>query len=638
MVASATAGMLAWRMLRLDGDPVEAWTGRLLLGLCLCGVLAISLGSYSLRWTQTALAAVALGGLATEFLIRSRRPGASPAASPPDPYTWLEVAGLTTIGAALFLALLSALAPVTDWDAAAVHLALPSAYARESRIVFEPGNVYSGYPHLMHALYAVALYHGGEPLVSLLNWAFAGLACGAVYSLGRRMASRRCGIVAAAILASAPIFMDQAGGVSIDLAFSALATAALSALAAWFEQRKWGWLILSAMLAGSGCGVRHTGYLVCALLGMAVLLGTRPKRLHAAILFGAVAALAAGPWLLRSALVTGEPLFPFPLRHFPAAALDYLSITGPGAHESIAATGGISWRALIRFPYDIVVHPDRYDGWTQSPGGLVLILGVPGLLLGGWRVWCLGAYTAAGGLFFFFFQRLARYLLPFFTPMMVAAALAESRLPALRRIIAGLLLFSFAYGLALHAAAMYYKIPVLLGLETRAEYLTDRVERYPAFQFANEILNDGGTILTIDPRTYYLDAPAYQNHAGLQRVATWPLRHQVQWLHEHHIKYVMLPLDFIHESSELRNTLAPMLETWRKAPQYFQPVKSLNVPRRGGNSLERVEFYRVIDPSMSAAAGSLSAMPMAWTRFPAGIPAKEVLQEIRNQPLLALGV
>jgi hypothetical protein len=240
------------------------------------------------------------------------------------------------------------------------------------------------------------------------------------------------------------------------------------------------------------------------------------------------------------------------------------------------------------------MRPALYDGWNKSPGGMILVLGVPGLIVGGVRAWWLGAFSAAGGTVFFFFQRLARYLLPFFTPMMVVAALTAERLPRGRRGVAALLLFSFAYGLALHGAAMHFKIPVVLGLQTKEAYLNERVERYGAFAYANRRLNDGGKILTLDQRSYYLDGPSYQNHWSLKRLAGLSLEAQVAWLHEQAIRYVMLPEDFVTKSGSLPGDIAAMLSVWQRSPQCFELVDTpLQLPRRDGTGVEKVSFYAV---------------------------------------------
>lgn len=593
MMAAWGMGSIGLRSISF-ADAVEAAAMRLLAGLVPVAYIALIAGSLSLLTAQVTLAAIAV--LTLIFCWRSASRGAA-SHDTRQSWNWLERGALAALLAASGLTLLGTLAPVTSWDACVAHLALPADYTREGHIFTHPGNVYSGYPHFMHALFAVAFYSGSggyELPVSLLNWTFGLLACAAVYSLGRRIGTRQTGLVAAALLATAPIYMDQAGGVGIDLPFVAYTTATLAALAAWRSDGGRPWLVIAALFAGSACGIRHTGYLCALFSGLGALWLAPPQtRIRSGLLFAGVAALAALPWLARTWLVTGNPVFPLLLSFFPTSPIDHIAISTPGEHESIDRAGGISLWALLRFPWDIIMRPQDYDGWSKSPGGMVLILGVPGLLLGGRRVWGLGAYSVTGGIVFFCFQRLARYMLPFFTPMMVAAALVVEELPRGRRLVASLLCVAFAYGLMLHAAAVHFKVPVVLGMQTRSEYLTDRVERYEAFQFANEHLGDGA-LLAIDQRTYYLDGPTYQNHWSLKQIAEKDLVEQVSWLHDHHIRYIMLPVDYVAGSGALSGNIGDMLARWRASPQYFAPVgPPLHLRRRDGRGMEEVAFYAV---------------------------------------------
>ena len=575
-------------------DPLESLGCRMLCGLVPVAVVAMALGSYSLSGAQ-----YLLGGVALCVVLYSLRPASRRSGSVGEAHlaglSGLEKAAVVAILCAWLLALVGALAPSTGWDAAVAHLALPSDYGRAGRILTEPGNVYSGYPHFMHSLFAVAMLGDRELPVSLLNWSMGCLACVAMYSLGRRVGTRQTGLVSAALLATAPIYLDQAGNVGIDLPFMAYSTAALAAVVAWHDERRLEWLMVAGVLAGASCGIRHTGYLVCGLLGIGVaILSLRARLLSPLATFGLTAAVMALPWLTRSWLVTGNPVFPFLLSVFPDSPIDHIAVSTPGAHESISRSSGMGLVAFLRFPWDIVMRPAMFDGWNKSPGGMILILGVPGLIVGGARAWWLGAFSTAGGTAFFFFQRLARYLLPFFSPMMVVAALAAERLPRGGRAVAALLMFSFAYGLALHAAAVHFKIPVVLGRQSKQEYLSERVERYGAFEFANRRLNDGGTILTLDQRSYYLDGPSYQNHWSLKRIAALSLDEQVAWLRENKIRYVMVPEDFVAESGALSGEIGAMVAVWQRSPQQFELIDTpLQLPRKNGKGVEKVSFYAV---------------------------------------------
>lgn len=594
IAAAAVLGALILRPMRLSGG-IEGWTYRLLAGFCLAAIIALGIGSYSLRAAAGALYTIAAAGLLYEVFARGRRTAvAMPGGTERAPLTIFERFCACATGAALLLSLLSALAPITSWDAGVAHLALPDDYARAGRIYFEPGNVYAGYPHLMHALYAVACFSGGAPTATLLSWTFGALACAAMYALGVRIESRRCGWIAAAILATAPIFMDQAGTVSIDLAFTALVTGALAALAAWRQEERGGGLALAALLAGSACGVRHTGLLVFALLIVGVLLVAPRRRIISVGVFTLIAALAVLPWLLRTTLVTGNPIFPFLASVFPSESIAHIPMTGAGPHESIARSGGTGVIAFLRFPWDIIMRPQQYDGWTKSPGGMVLILGVPGLILGSAGARLLGAFSIAGGAAFFFFQRFARYMLPFFAPMMVVAGVAACRTPAWRRSTAALLVAVFVYGLGLHAAAMHFKIPVLLGLETREEYLRERVERFPAFEFINAQLNDGRTVLTPDQRTCYIEPPTFQNHWAMKQLAAQTPEEQRAWLRERNIGYVLVPWTFLEESRAIRGALVPMFERWRADTAHFRLVREFVFPNLRGAGEDRADIYEVL--------------------------------------------
>jgi hypothetical protein len=583
-VASLVLGAGVMRALGLDHVREARFYG-MLVGLSLCALIEVTLGSVQLRIPLLVMFPIAVAGL-----LRWYR---SPSTTPPkgedsaqEPLSGIERIAAAVIAAALGLAALSALAPATSWEACAAYLALPADYCREGRIYLNAGNPNSAVPHLMLALNTAVLYLGAELSVSVLNVLMAGLACASVFQLGRRTGGRRCGWIAAAIFAAAPIFMEQAGGVSVDLIFVAFTTAALTALLAWREERGNGWFLLSALLAGSACGVRVTGYLVCLLLAFGVLFGADARRLRNAALFLGVSLAAASPWLLRSALFAGNSAFPAWFAAAPAAGMDH-------AVNEAVGVGGAGLAALVRFPWDVVMRPGLYGGWTKSPGGLVLALGVPGLMVGGIRAWRLGAFSMAGGLGLFFVQRSAQGLLPFFTPMMAVAALAESRLRVLRKGIAVLLTVSFAYGLVGDAFTLRSRIPVLLGRETREDYLERCVERCRAFKYANENLHDG-VILTPDPRSYFLDAPAYQNPFGMKALVGKSIDEQMGWLKTHKIAYVMMPVTAMFESVTLRNDVASALNAWRADKQHFFLLESMDLPRRNGDGHERVEFYRVL--------------------------------------------
>ncbi len=591
IVAALVAGTWALRPLGMGSNP-EGLAYRGLVGLLLCAVGMLVIGSVSLRLTLPAMCVLAAVGLGYELFVAARH-GKGLSDPDPDrrPMTAFEYVCLGAIIFALTLALVSALAPVTSWDAGVAHAALPSDYAREGRIMLVDGNAYSAYPHLMHVLYAGVFFESGETAASLLSWTFGVLGCVMVYGLGRRVENRRCGLIAAAILATAPIFLDQAGAVSLDIAFATTTAAALTSFLTWRDERKRGWLLLAAFLAGSSCGIRHTGYLVCVLLCIATLLNEGPGRLRALVCFAGMSVLAASPWLLRSAILVGNPVYPFLASVVSRGGPIDWDVAEIAAHKSIR---GIGLTDLLMFPWNIIMRPHWYDGWSKSPGGLLLVLGPVGLVVGGKRARGLCAFSAAGGVCFFYFQRLARYLLPFFVPMMVVAAVAACRLKALRKPVAVLLVIAFAYGLALHTAAVCFKLPVALKLETRDDYLTGRVERYQAFKWVSRNIDPDRVVLTLDPRTYYIAGRTYEGFEALKVVQHMAFPEQMAWLAGHQIDYLLVPETYMKEGPGFRDTgVLALVDSWLRHERAFVCIKAFELNRPRTDGTETVKLYEV---------------------------------------------
>ena len=365
---------------------------RMYVGMSACALLVLVVGGASLLAVQTLLFVLALLGLLVEVLDSTRR-RTRPVGVKQGPLSPLEYTCVAAVGASLLLALLSAFAPASGYEAAVAHLALPEAYAEEGRIALSPGiptRALQGAAHWLHCLLAVTFHRGGETPATLLNWGFAGLACAALFRLGERIAGRRAGLAATALFATAPVFMDQTGAVSAHLPFVGLTLGALLSVVAWFDMPRAGapawperatddyarhvlgrrvkfrvaypgrppepvaWLVVAGGLAGSACGIRPAGLLVGGLLGVGVLFGPRRGRWRGVGALLGTMLLAAAPWLLRDAVVGG------------------LSLSG--LRQSVPPLSVEQLLAWLRVPWDLVMRPSLYGGWSRSPGGMLLAL------------------------------------------------------------------------------------------------------------------------------------------------------------------------------------------------------------------------------------------------------------------------
>ena len=560
---------------------------RLHLGLVTCALLTMMMGSVVLMLVTPALLLIALRAM----IIRSRWLRNHPKPAPADPapseaYSWLERLCCVAMAMVAGLTLISALAPITSWDAGAAHLAVASDYAREGRIQLLTGNVYSMYPQLLQGVFAYLFHMSGERGPALFCWAYGLLACATIFVMGKRLADRRAGILAAAFLATAPFTISQIGTVAIDLPFAATTLAVLLCWMNWRDEQKRIWLILAGVLAGSACGMRHTGYIVSVLIALGVLWEGRSRR--TILLFCAVTLCAALPWLLRSYLLVGNPFFPLLDSLFPQDIFAYHQETRLGKHETIQ---GMSLGGFLSYPWTMVMNPEGYDGWSVNPGPWVWVLGVPGLILGGRKVRTLGVFSVLGMSGFYFLQRLVRYAVPFYMPMMAVAGVAGSRLTRHSKALSVLIVASMIYGIVLALGSVYFKVPVVLGMESREAYLHRRVDDYATFAWVNKHVPEGAQVLTLDLRSYYIDRPSFHMVEQLHELVPLDVDAKVNWLAEKKIRYVILSETAMQSPFIAHTELLGELNSWKTVPEHFRLMNSEAVAE---HSLDPV--YEVLWP------------------------------------------
>ncbi|HEX4048779.1 MAG TPA: hypothetical protein VH309_13130, partial [Elusimicrobiota bacterium] len=124
------------------------------------------------------------------------------------------------------------------------------------------------------------------------------------------------------LLAAQPVFLSEAGTAHADAAAALFAFAAAHALSRWDETGTPGWLAAAGALAGMGAASKLT--LLALLAGWTFWLAAARRRPRAAAAFLGAGLLFAGPWLLKTWLETGDPVWPFLsglLGHPAAAAL-----------------------------------------------------------------------------------------------------------------------------------------------------------------------------------------------------------------------------------------------------------------------------------------------------------------------------
>ncbi len=229
---------------------------------------------------------------------------------------WARALAAYTLGM-VALALPLALLPPTKWDVLTYHLVGPQKYLAEGRIYAVPHNHFLGFPQLLEMLYTAQLALTAQLSgAAVLHWGVGALALMAVGGYAARRGGQAAGWLAAALLLSAPSIWWELTFAYVDLLPIGVAVLALGALERSAQAEDGRPLVaLVGALIGLALGTKYSALWLALALGVVTLGQAWRRGARAALRDGLIFAAAAGalfaPWLLRNALLYGNPLYPF---------------------------------------------------------------------------------------------------------------------------------------------------------------------------------------------------------------------------------------------------------------------------------------------------------------------------------------
>jgi len=445
----------------------------------------------------------------------------------------LAVAGVAT--AILLPLFLLAATPVVSWDAAAYHLTLPRLYLEAGGFRPVPMNVYSNWPLGTELLYAAALAVGDRVVAKLLHFGFGLLVLGGIF-LGARSLLRGeprraklAGAVGAACFLANGVVAFEMRVAYVDLAHAFFFLAGFlfvdRALEAKDPEEEGRWLLLAGVCCGLIAGIKLNGIVAVALLGALYLprLASAARRGGLGRLAGSLAGRLAVPavalwlpWLVKSAWLTGNPVYPFLHRTFGGA--DW----SPELTEKLLA-----WQRSIgmgREPVDYLLLPLRvilaggrgYDRFDGELGAFWIVLVPVALLVAVGRSSesrravrrCLGV----AALFFVFWAATSqqmRLLVPALPLLALAAGVAVAELVA--RLPQPEWRAALRSGAAVSAAALVFGVlaPTLAaGYRTLPRYLAAEGDLlatavHPVFVFVDQELPPDARLLFLNTNQGY---------------------------------------------------------------------------------------------------------------------------------------
>lgn len=433
------------------------------------------------------------------------------------------------------ISLLMALAPPLGWDSLFYHLTLPKLTLAAGRPPIQYAVPHFYFPGQAESLFTWGMALAGEGATAPLHLFGGALAGAAVFAIGRRLFSSRAAWYGLAMWASMPMVFVLGSWAYNDLWLAFYLAGALLAEMHWEAEGNSRWLLLAGAFLGGAMALKYTAGVGALALGLWVL--WRAWRGRAAVrqvlrwVLALIlpALLFAGPWYVRSLLVTGNPFYPF---LFVGTGWDAFRAWWYGRPASGLGFAPLEW---LKLPWTATVgirDANYYDGQTGPMFLFLLPLALLVLLLPRHRrrlpheahplLWVAGVLLAAWTAGVIDSRPLfqTRLLLPFFTLAAPFCGYLLGRLdelvPAgsisLRRLaLAGLLLTFALNGIAwTMRLASVNPLPVLVGAESRQSFLERNLGAHAvAMREVNARLPEGSRVLFLwEPRTYYCDRPA----------------------------------------------------------------------------------------------------------------------------------
>lgn len=465
---------------------------------------------------------------------------------------------LVLIAIPVVLAFIAALAPPTAKDTLLYHFAVPKAFVAQGSNAFIEGNIasYLALGNEMHVVWAMLLGgfigpRAGEAAAGATIWMFFPLLLAAIFGFAREIGvSRRWSLIAILMVAAVPTAYHVAASAYIDLALALFVTLAVYALTRWWKALENGWLILIGIFLGAALSAKLTTVFVIAAFALVILLRVRkakdsePDSL-VRILVGGVGALVlagliASPWYLRTWQQTDSPVFPFYMSIWPGEA--------PGwdvERSNLFQAMNSQYGGFVKSPLDYLLAPwnvsvaaqPEQPAYFDGVLGVAFLIGLPLLIFALWKFELpveirIGAGVAAiVFLFWLFSSQQLRYLLPILPLIAIGIAAAVERIAEKRTPLYMAAKYSISFaavcGLLTTFAWFLEKAPlrVVLGGETRDQYLTRNLDYYPYYQALNTTTAPDAKVWLINMRrdTYNIDRPVFSDYL----FEDWTLRKMV---------------------------------------------------------------------------------------------------------------
>ena len=208
-------------------------------------------------------------------------------------------------------------------DVYQIHLPLAGIYAQTGKIEPNPFMLYSYFPQNTEMLAACSLLLKSEVAAILVVWGYLASTVVLLWAFLKRYVSSATSAAAGYLFLSIPLVHLFGTTLKNDFPCAAFLIASSCALAVAFDQEQIDstvmsrWIFLSGLLCGGAFGHKLTVVVPFAITaGYLAALALKPRPSHPQqrklwMWWTAGFLLTASPWLLRSWILTGDPIYPY---------------------------------------------------------------------------------------------------------------------------------------------------------------------------------------------------------------------------------------------------------------------------------------------------------------------------------------
>ncbi|MCH2202708.1 MAG: hypothetical protein MK102_12110 [Fuerstiella sp.] len=401
-LAAMATGMAITRVLLSSSvlTPCERFVIQAGLGLSAQSLWTLMIGSWGWLSTGTLMtpAVVSILFLSIDSILRRRRAAdvlydssGRPSFEAAPRWVWMA-AGLAILPF-LILILLNGFTPPWEFDSREYHLQGPKEWFQAGRITFLEHNVYTSFPFLSEMLSLDAMvvtgdWNDGAISAKAVLAGFQLLTTMCVFATGQRWFGTTAGLIAAIVYISVPwtlrisIVAYAEGAATCFLMVTLMCGLIISSTSDPSVQRRL--TLVTGLLAGSAMAAKYPGIVSVVIpVGLLLFWSVRRQRrvlLSTILLFCTGVLLTTGPWLVRNAVNTGNPVYPLLYSMFGAedwspemdakwknahSASEHLPAKIPGYLWSVLALN--DWTSALLFglavPTVLILRKHRPSRW-----------------------------------------------------------------------------------------------------------------------------------------------------------------------------------------------------------------------------------------------------------------------------------